>query len=269
MATLPSRPSRRSGVSAGKHSLPWLAAACAWLVLTGEAAAQAPTLDTSVPALPGGGILARGLRPERGTRRWGRRPVRGQCPGDQPARRRGPGRPPRPVCPQGRAHLGHDAGGWSGADCAADADHGPAAPAGWPDDVPLLRDDGPAHHRGRRAARRPDARAGHRCRAGTQPGPPPEVHRDPHGAVPTPSRRACGPTPCSIRTVSSCNISGASSTAAGPAARSSSIPTSPTRWISRRSDGPVRRWPPVPRRCSRPSSRTPSATGSTTSTAPS
>lgn len=53
MATLPIGPRRRSGARAGALALPWLAA-LAWLALAGGAFAQAPTVDTSVPQLPGG-----------------------------------------------------------------------------------------------------------------------------------------------------------------------------------------------------------------------
>jgi cobalt-zinc-cadmium efflux system outer membrane protein len=82
MATRPIRPSRRPGASAGKRSLPWLAAACAWLILAGEAGAQAPTLDTSVPALPGGVGSSLGPSPGAGNSALGTPPgAGGSAPG--------------------------------------------------------------------------------------------------------------------------------------------------------------------------------------------
>jgi cobalt-zinc-cadmium efflux system outer membrane protein len=69
-------------VSAGEHSLPWLAVACAWLVLAGEAGAQAPTVDTSVPVLPGGVGSSLGGSPGAGNSAMGTPPgAGGSAPG--------------------------------------------------------------------------------------------------------------------------------------------------------------------------------------------
>ena len=58
----------------------------------------------------------------------------------------------------------------------------PQPAAGLADFDPVLRDAGHPLPGGRRAARRPDARAGHRHHARAQPRPPPEVPRNPDGA---------------------------------------------------------------------------------------
>src|SRR5262245_10688628 len=82
MATLPIRPSRRTGARARGPAFSWLAAACAWLILTGEAGAQTPTLDTSVPALPGGIGNALGPSPGAGNSALGTPPgAGGSAPG--------------------------------------------------------------------------------------------------------------------------------------------------------------------------------------------
>jgi outer membrane protein, heavy metal efflux system len=54
MVRLPIRPRRRSGVRRGREASVWLAGILAWGLLAGRAGAQAPTVDTSVPRLPGG-----------------------------------------------------------------------------------------------------------------------------------------------------------------------------------------------------------------------
>jgi outer membrane protein, heavy metal efflux system len=82
MATRPIRPTRRSGARARGLALSWLAAAFVWLVPTGEAGAQAPTLDTSVPALPGGIGNALGPSPGAGNSALGTPPgAGGSAPG--------------------------------------------------------------------------------------------------------------------------------------------------------------------------------------------
>ena len=87
---------------------------------------------------------------------------------------------------------------------------------------------------------------------------------------PTSSRPTCGPTPSSIRTASSCSTRAPARSSAGRprAGRASLIPTSPIRSTFRTN---VRRgpWlPPVPSGSWRRCTRMPSASGSTTFTAP-
>jgi cobalt-zinc-cadmium efflux system outer membrane protein len=77
MATWPIRPKGRSGAGEGRGAIPWLAVVLAWGVLVGRAGAQAPTVDTSVPALPGGVGSSLGPSPGAGNSALGPAPGAG------------------------------------------------------------------------------------------------------------------------------------------------------------------------------------------------
>ena len=107
-----------------------------------QARGQAPTVDTSVPGMPGASGSMLGTRPARGIRCWGRRrglaAVRSPT---LPGARAILGGRPGPQAPKGIPTVAHDAGRRSGTD-------GPAAcrsrrrspqPVS-PTTVPLLRD---------------------------------------------------------------------------------------------------------------------------------
>ena len=120
-----------------------------------------------------------------------------------------------------------------------------------------------------RAGRRPDPRAGHRRHAQAQPGPPPEVHRDPHVARGYPPGEPAGQSRLLPGRAAPAVQGHASSAAAGPAARSSSTPTSPIRSTSRQKRQARTVVTTRAEKVLEARTRTPSASGSTTSTAPS
>jgi cobalt-zinc-cadmium efflux system outer membrane protein len=76
MATLPIGPGRRSHAGVRRAALAW-AVALAWLTLASEAGAQAPTVNTDVPRLPGGVGTSLGPSPGAGNSALGMSPGAG------------------------------------------------------------------------------------------------------------------------------------------------------------------------------------------------
>ncbi len=146
-----------------------------------------------------------GRRPGRGTRRWGRRPARGAVPRGPTCPAPGswaaaPG-PTRPRASPPRSRRRAAARARPPCRCRS---RPPSPSRSAPTTSPFAGTLGPPLHRGRRAARRPDARPGHRRHARSATWTSARSSSRSPWPAPTSSRRACGPTPSSTRTGSSC-----------------------------------------------------------------